>query len=141
MVLVVHIGTTGRIEEESTEHAMLRALGALYKSELEPRTLHLPGNLRVEVEGIDQAESVLVQLVPYLGVPRSTHRMGALADMFKLVWLRGVLPTRPRLVVCVAEPQARFFTSSSWPLSAARDAGVDVYSFRSDGTLELLTGP
>ncbi|GAB3606108.1 hypothetical protein GCM10027413_15170 [Conyzicola nivalis] len=119
---------------------MLRALGALLRVDLEPRTLQLPGNLRVEVEGIDQAESVLVQLVPYLGEARSTHRMGALADMFKLVWLRGVLPTRPRLVLCVAEPQARFFTSASWPLSAAKAQQVDVYSFHTaDGSLHLLT--
>ena len=134
---MAHIGTTGRISEESTEHAMLRALGALLKVNLEPRTLQLPGNLRVE--GIDAAESVLVQLVPYLGEARSTHRMGALADMFKLVWLRGVLATRPRLVICVAEPQARFFTSASWPLSAAKAQQVDIYSFRADGSLVLLT--
>ena len=136
---MAHIGTTGRISEESTEHAMLRALGALFKVDLEPRTLVLPGNLRVEVEGIDAAESVLVQLVPYLGEPRSTHRMGALADMFKLVWLRGVLPTRPRLAICVAERQARFFTAASWPLSAAKAQQVDVYVFRADGSLDLLT--
>lgn len=134
-----HIGTTGRITEESTEHAMLQALGALLRVELVPRTLQLPGNLRVEVEGIDAAESVLVQLVPYLGEARSTHRMGALADMFKLTWLRGVLPTRPRLVICVAEPQARFFTTASWPLSAAKAQQVDIYVFRGDGSLELLT--
>ena len=136
---MAHIGTTGRISEESTEHAMLQALGSLLKVTLDPRTLVLPGNLRVEVEGIDPAESVLVQLVPYLGVPRSTHRMGALADMFKLVWLRGVLPTRPRLVMCVAEAQARFFTPASWPSAAATDLHIDIYSFRADGSLELVT--
>ena len=131
---------TARISEESTEFAMLQALGALLRVRLEPGLLALPGGLRVEVEGIDEAESVLVQLVPYEGVPRSAHRMGSLADMFKLVWLRGVLPTRPRLVMCVTEPQARFFTSASWPIAAARDMFVDIYAYRADGSLELLTG-
>jgi len=131
---------TARISEESTEFAMLQALGALLRVKLEPGLLALPGGLRVEVEGIDEAESVLVQLVPYAGVPRSAHRMGSLADMFKLVWLRGVLPTRPRLVMCVTEPQARFFTAASWPIAAARDMHVDVYVYRADGSLELLTG-
>ena len=118
---------------------MLKALGSLLRVELVPRTLQLPGNLRVEVEGIDEAESVLVQLVPYLGEARSTHRMGALADMFKLTWLRGVLPTRPRLVICVAEPQARFFTTASWPLSAAKAQQIDIYAFHADRSLHLLT--
>ncbi len=118
---------------------MLQAIGALLHVTLEPRTLILAGNLRVEVEGIDQAESVLVQLVTNMGPPKSAHRNGALADMFKLVWLRGVLPTRPRLVMCLSEPQSRFFTPATWPSTAAQDMHIDVYVYRADGSLELLS--
>lgn len=131
---------TARISEQSSEFAMLRALGELLQVKLAPGLLSLPDNLRVEVQGIDDAESVLVQLASHEGVPRAAHRMSSLADMFKLVWLRGVLPTRPRLVMCVTEPQAKFFTSASWPIAAAHDMNIDIYAYRADGSLELLTG-
>lgn len=132
-------GATGRIQPESTEHAMLRALGERLGVDLESRTLTVPGGLRVEVEGIDPAASMLVQLVANTGTPKSSHRNKAIADMLKLVWLRGVLPTRPRLVICISEPLARFFTPASWPSAAAADMHVDVYIFRPDAPLELLT--
>lgn len=136
---MTHIGATGRIQPESTEHAMLVALGERLGVTLEPRTLAVPGGMRVEVEGIDSAASVLVQLVANSGIAKSSHRNKAIADMLKLVWLRGVLPTRPRLVLCISEPLARFFTPASWPSAAATDMHVDVYIFRPDAPLELLS--
>jgi hypothetical protein len=136
---MTNVEPTGRILPESTEHAMLHALGERLGVQLSSRTLAVPGGLRVEVEGIDAAASVLVQLVANTGAPKSSHRNKAIADMLKLVWLRGVLPTRPRLVICISEPLARFFTPASWPSAAAADMQVDVYIYRPHAPLELLT--
>jgi hypothetical protein len=136
---MTNIEATGRIQPESTEHAMLQTLGERLGVQLASRTLAVPGGLRVEVEGIDPAASVLVQLVANTGAPKSSHRNKAIADMLKLVWLRGVLPTRPRLVICISEPLARFFTPASWPSAAAADMHVDVYIYRPHAPLELLT--
>jgi hypothetical protein len=133
-----HIGETGRMQAESVEHAMLRAVGDWLGTSLEPRTLGLAGGIRVEVEGLDEAETVLVQLVPTSGPPKSHHRNKAMADMLKLVWLRSVLPSTPRAVLCISEPLARFFSAASWPSTAARDLGVDIVIYRPGAPAEHL---
>jgi hypothetical protein len=133
-----HIGETGRMAPESIEHAMLRAVGERLFVDLAPRTLTVGNGLRVEVEGIDVRQSVLVQLVPTVGVPKSHHRNKAMADMFKLVWMRQSLPTHPRLVLCISEPLARFFSPASWPSTAARDLGVDVFVYGDGVATDLL---
>lgn len=132
------IGETGRMQAESVEHAMLRSVGDWLGTSLEPRTLSLAGGIRVEVEGIDQAETVLVQLVPTSGQPKSHHRNKAMADMLKLVWLRSALSTDPRAVLCISEPLARFFSAASWPSTAARDLGVGIVVYRPGHPVEQL---
>jgi hypothetical protein len=134
-----HIGETGRMAPESIEHAMLRAVGDRLSVELAPRTLMVGDGLRVEVEGTDTAGSVLVQLVPSGGAPKSHHRNKAMADMFKLVWMQRALPSHPRLVLCISEPLARFFSPASWPSTAARDLDIEVYLY-SDGVAIDLPG-
>jgi hypothetical protein len=128
-----HVGETGRMAPESVEHAMLRAVAERLAVELAPRVLTIDGGVRVEVEGIDAAGSVVVQLVPTSGPPKSHHRNKAMADMLKLVWLHRALPAHPRAVLCISEPLLRFFTPASWPSTAARELGVEVLVFR-DGT-------
>jgi hypothetical protein len=132
-----HIGETGRMAPESVEHAMLRAVGERLAVDLTPRTLTVGNGLRVEVEGIDEAQSVLVQLVPTVGAPKSHHRNKAMADMFKLVWMQQALATHPRLILCISEPLARFFSPASWPSTAASDLNIDVYLY-ADGVATPL---
>lgn len=126
------------MQAESVEHAMLRAVSREIDVGLEPRTLSLAGGLRVEVEGIDEAETVLVQLVPTSGQPKSHHRNKALADLAKLAWLRSVMTPTPRAVLCVSEPLARFFSPASWPSTAARDLGVNIVVYRPDAVIDRL---
>jgi hypothetical protein len=133
-----HIGETGRMAPESIEHAMLRAVGERLAVDLAPRTLTVKNGLRVEVEGINAEQTVCVQLVPTGGTPKSHHRNKAMADMFKLVWMQQALPTHPRLVLCISEPLTRFFSPASWPATASRDMGVEVYVY-ADGEAHELT--
>lgn len=133
-----HIGETGRMAAQSLEHAMLQALGEQLGVDLAPRVLTLADGQRVEVEGIDAAAGIVVQLVPTAAQPKSHHRNKAMADMFKLVWLHEALPTRPRAVLCISEPLARFFSAGSWPRTAARDLGVDVWVHGDAGVTRLV---
>lgn len=132
-----HIGETGRMAPESVEHAMLRAVGSHLGVELAPRALTLKDGLRVEVEGIDAAQSVVVQLVPASGALKSHHRNKVMADMFKLVWMKRTLPTHPRLVLCISEPLTRFFTAASWPSTAAREMEIEILVY-ADGLARSL---
>lgn len=139
MTDAAHIGETGRMAAESLEHAMLQALGGKLGVDLAPRVLTLADGQRVEVEGIDAAAGIVVQLVPTAAQPKSHHRNKAMADMFKLVWLNEALPTRPRAVLCISEPLARFFSTGSWPRTAARDLGVDVWIHGGNGVTQLVS--
>ncbi|MGK9147904.1 hypothetical protein KXS11_09795 [Plantibacter flavus] len=134
-----HIGETGRMAAQSIEHAMLQTLGGRLGVDLAPRVLTLADGQRVEVEGIDAAARIVVQLVPSAAQPKSHHRNKAMADLFKLVWLHEALPTRPRAVLCISEPLARFFSAGAWPRTAARDLGVDVWVHGDDGATLLVS--
>jgi len=132
-----HIGETGRMAPESVEHAMLRAVGVHLGVELAPRALTLKDGLRVEVEGIDAAQGIVVQLVPATGALKSHHRNKVMADMFKLVWMKRTLPTHPRLVLCISEPLTRFFSTASWPSTAAREMEIEILVY-ADGVAREL---
>jgi hypothetical protein len=121
-----------RFGEDSVERRMLIATGDALGARLRPRPLLLPeGRQRVEVEGIDPDGRIVVQLVSNQGAYKPAYRNKVMADLFKLLWLRGAVPSARRAVLVVTEPIVQAL--GGWVAIAAADLGVEVYVF--DGAL------
>jgi hypothetical protein len=121
-----------RFGEDSVERRMLIATGDALGVRLRPRPLLLPeGRQRVEVEGIDPDGRIVVQLVSNQGAYKPSYRNKVMADLFKLLWLRGAVPSARRAVLVVTEPIVQAL--GGWVAIAAADLGVEVYVF--DGAL------
>jgi hypothetical protein len=116
----------GRFAPDSLERRMLEHTGAALGLALRPRTVVLD-RARVEVEGIDDAGRVVVQLVANQGAYKPAWRNKVMADLFKLLWLRGALPGAERAVLVVAEPATRAL--AGWVAVAAADLGVEVLTW------------
>ncbi|MEE1837207.1 hypothetical protein [Streptomyces sp. SP17KL33] len=125
-----------RFTEGSIERRMLLALGDQLGTSLRPKPLMLPDNSRVEVEGIDAAGRVLVQLVSNQGAYKPAYRNKVMADMFKLLWLRNSVPTAERAVLLVTELIVQAL--GGWVARAAADLGIEVYVF--DGNAAVTLG-
>ena len=119
-----------RFAEGSIERLMISALGEHEGVVLRPRLLTLGRNSRVEVEGIDPDNTIVVQLAANQGAYKPAFRNKVMADMFKLMWLRDSVPSarRAALVVTGVTVQAL----GGWVAVAASDLGIEVFVF--DGT-------
>ncbi|MFD4527949.1 hypothetical protein ACFWP7_29260 [Streptomyces sp. NPDC058470] len=116
-----------RFAEGSIERRMLLALGERLGTPIRPRPLMLPDGNRVEVEGIDAAGRLLVQLVGNQGAYKPAYRNKVMADMFKLLWLRDSVPTAERTVLLVTELIVQAL--GGWVALAAADLGIEIYVF------------
>ncbi|SDQ31366.1 hypothetical protein SAMN02800687_1357 [Curtobacterium sp. UNCCL20] len=119
----------GRFAPDSVERRMLEHTGTALGLVLRPRTVVLD-RARVEVEGIDAEDRVVVQLVANQGAYKPAWRNKVMADLFKLLWLRQSIPGEPRPVLVVAEPAARAL--AGWVAVAAADLGVEVLVWDGD---------
>lgn len=116
-------------EQRDAERVMLDLLGKQLGKALEPATLHLPGGVRVELDGADVDRTVLVECWAHQGPPKAAQRHKVLADAFKLTWIFGTIYPRPRLVLCLSDPEAAapFVAGSrSWAARALQDLGFSV---------------
>jgi hypothetical protein len=116
-----------RFTEGSIERRMLLALGDRLGTAIRPKPLMLPDGNRVEVEGIDAAGRLLVQLVSNQGAYKPAYRNKVMADMFKLLWLRDSVPTAERAVLLVTELIVQAL--GGWVALAAADLGIEIYVF------------
>ncbi|WP_290055893.1 hypothetical protein [Amycolatopsis solani] len=87
------------------------------------------GGVRVEVDGADDARTVLVEAWAHQGPPKSAQRHKVLADAFKLSWIASILPVRPRLILCFSDEAAAkpFRTGRSWAAEALRAQSIEVF--------------
>ncbi|RFA17995.1 hypothetical protein [Subtercola boreus] len=118
--------------------ALLSALAAHLGTPLAQRLVTLPEGVRVEIDGVDTAESLLVQCISATGAVKSSQRNKAMADALKLVWLRATLFAEARIALCVSEPMGRFFRDPAWLAQAARDLRLEVYVASPGGAVEAL---
>jgi hypothetical protein len=116
-------------EQREAERTMLDILGHQLGLHLEPATIASSSGARIEVDGTDADYSVLVECWAHQGPPKSAQRHKVLADAFKLTWIASTLPTRPRLILCLADPlaAARFMPGSrSWAAQAFDDLRIGI---------------
>lgn len=115
-------------EQRRAERLMLDELTRELGVALHPRRLVIRDGVRVKLDGADAALTVLVEAWAHQGPAKPAQRNKVLADALKLTWVASTLPTRPRLVLCLSDPQAAtpFLAKRSWPAAALADLGVEV---------------
>lgn len=122
----------------SIEHEMRVALSVELGEELHTLQFQLPNGARIEVEGINDARTVLVQFVGNRGAFKPQHRNKAMADLFKLNWLRSSQFPGSRAILCVGETTAQVFRPLAWPSIAARDLGIAILLYHGEGRITRL---
>lgn len=116
-------------EQRAAEALMIAYVTAKIGIELQPQRIVTPAGVRVEVDGADAAQTVLVEAWAHQGPPKSAQRHKVLADAFKLAWIASTLPGKPRLILCFSDEAAAkpFQTGRSWAAAALRDQGIEVF--------------
>jgi hypothetical protein len=116
-------------EQRDAERIMLDLLSQQVGRELNPARLTVPSGERVEVDGADANRSILVECWAHQGPPKSAQRHKVLADALKLTWISTTMYPRPRLILCLSDPQAAapFLPGGrSWAARAFQDLGVTI---------------
>lgn len=115
-------------EQRHAERLMLEMLGRQLGVLLAPRRIVFDNGVRVEVDGADQHLTVLVEAWAHQGKPKSAQKHKILADTLKLLYVASTLPVSPRLVLCLADPDAahHFTAARSWAALTLRDFGIEV---------------
>lgn len=119
-----------RFAPGTIERRMLLAVSAECGVDLRPRPLILTSGSRVEVEGIDSNDRIVVQLVANQGAYKPAYRNKVMADLFKLLWIRSSLPAAARAVLVVTRVVEQAL--GGWVAVAAADLGIEVFVFADD---------
>lgn len=130
--------TWHRFAEGTVEWRALEVLSEEFGLTLRPQQIDLQTGGRTEVEGTDEAGTVIVQLVLNSGAFKSAFRNKVQADMFKLVWLRSAAFPGSRCVLCISPVIAQVFGPNGWVVAAARDLEIDVYVLGEDDSLTAI---
>lgn len=120
-------GSSG--EQRRAEVVMLNLLGERLGLTLRPRRIPLGDTgVRVEIDGADENLTTLVEAWAHQGRPKVAQKHKVLADALKLIHVAKILGAAPRLILCLADPEAahHFTTARSWAADALRAFKVDV---------------
>lgn len=93
-------------EQRSAEAVILAAVGGSIGAELAPETLNLPGGSRVDVDGVAEDRSVLVEVFAHQGPLKPGQRHKVARDALKLITVAQALPERPRMMLAFGDEQA-----------------------------------
>ncbi|RSD16295.1 hypothetical protein [Amycolatopsis eburnea] len=117
------------VEQRAAEALMIASVARELGLKLTPRPIATQGGVRVEIDGVDDACTVLVEAWAHQGPPKSAQRHKVLADAFKLSWFASTLPVRPRLILCFSDEAAAkpFRSGRAWAAAALRDQRIEVF--------------
>lgn len=126
-VSMIHVAAGSSSEQRAAEPIMLATLGSQLGLELAPRRISHPSGARVELDGADDALTVLVECWAHQGPAKVAQKSKLVKDAVKLFWIANSLPDQPRLLICVTDPAAvRHLTPRSWETQAIAELGVEV---------------
>lgn len=116
------------VEQRAAEGVMLAALGERLGVRLAPRKLDHPSGGRVELDGADEALTVLVECWAHQGTAKVAQKYKLVNDAVKLHWIATSLPpAHRRLIICVSDEAAvRHLRGRSWQRQAITHLGVEL---------------
>ncbi len=116
-------------EQRNAEVVVLAALSAQIGVRLTPTTLRLPGGSRVDVDGVADDRSVLVEVFAHQGRLKGGQVHKVARDALKLITVARDLPGPPaRLIIAFADANAASMVSGkSWLAEALKTWGVEIF--------------
>ncbi|MGJ6960635.1 hypothetical protein ACSDR0_01915 [Streptosporangium sp. G11] len=115
-------------EQRRAERVMLEMVGERFGVVLAPRVISLSDGVRVEIDGVSDDLSILVEAWAHQGRPKAAQKNKVLSDTLKLLYVASTLEVSPRLVLCLSDPLAahHFTAARSWAAMALRNFAVEV---------------
>lgn len=115
-------------EQRAAEALMIAYVADELGVELAPQRITTPTGARVEIDGVDDARTVLVEAWAHQGPPKPAQKNKVLADAFKLSWIASTTTPRPRLVLCFSDDTAAkpFREGRTWAAEALRAHSIEV---------------
>lgn len=116
------------VEQRDAEALIVAGLSAELGLSLTPRSFALPDRVRVTIDGVADAPTLLVEAWAHQGPPKSAQKAKVVTDALKLLWVDRVLfGGEARKILALADPAAAgHFQGRSWMAAAFRDLGVEV---------------
>lgn len=114
-------------EQRQAERVMLDRLGERRGVVFRAKRLTVPSGARVELDGVNEEQTILVECWAHQGPPKSAQRHKVLADALKLSWIRSTLHPPPELILCLCDPAAAapFLPGArSWAAQALKDLDI-----------------
>jgi hypothetical protein len=113
--------------QRSAEKLILDAVALKVGVPLSPRRLELGSGPVVDVDGVAEDESVLVEIFAHQGHLKGGQRHKIAGDALKLSTIAKVWPKRPRLILAFGDPDIlKFFDGRSWLASAINTWGIEI---------------
>lgn len=127
--------------QRDAEPAILARASEHFEKTLRPRKVTTPEGGKVQLDGISDDNSVIVEAYARQGELRGAQAKKVLTDALKLVWVRSWLSPSAQVVVCLGcEEAARTLLwqtahshPQSWMAEALRDLEVAVHVFAPGG--------
>ncbi len=116
------------VEQRAGEAMMIAHVADELGVELTPQRITTPTGAQVEIDGVDEARTVLVEAWAHQGPPKPAQKNKVLADAFKLSWIASTLTSKPQLVLCSSDVAAAepFREGRTWAAAALRDLQIDI---------------
>ena len=123
-------------EQVSAERLILEQVAKRVGVGLRPRRLYLTNGAYVDVDGVAEDESVLVEVFAHQGVLKGGQRHKIATDILKLITIAQERSPRPRLVVAFADPGlATWAAGKSWLAAAIASWRIDVFTADLDDSI------
>ncbi len=115
-------------EQRDAETLILAALSAEIGVQLAQRRFVDARGAHVDVDGVAEDGSVLVEAWAHQGPPKPAQKAKVAADALKLIWVdRSFYGGQARKILALADPVAAMhFQGGSWIAAALTDLGIEV---------------
>ena len=114
-------------EQREAEPLILAGVASKVGVELSPKTLQLEGGARVDVDGADSGQSVLVEVFARQGRLKGAQFHKVARDALKLITLRQTYEGARLIIAFGDEAAAACVTATSWLAEALRTWQVEVF--------------
>jgi hypothetical protein len=113
--------------QRRAESLILNAVALEVGVALRPRRLELANDAVVDVDGVADDESVLVEIFAHQGQLKGGQRHKIAGDALKLTTIARERTAPPRLILAFGDPDIlRFFKGKSWLAAAINAWGIKI---------------
>jgi hypothetical protein len=113
--------------QRAAERLILDEVERAVGRSLSPTRLTLAGGASVDVDGVAEDQSVLVEVFAHQGALKGGQRHKIATDVLKLITIAREREPKPRMVLAFAEPRlVEWSAGASWLAASIASWGVEV---------------